>query len=191
MVADNPYNGRWRWWYPAIADWLITNPGGKQEDCAKHLGKHANTVSLIMNSDLFKAYFEERRREYEKGIDHRLRDKMTQVVEASLDNLFKVIDTKREQVPIKMLAEVSTSLLDRLGYAPTSGPTVTIDNSTRQQLVVAPISVNELEEARSVLRAAEAARAAGPRLGAPAVEAELIEGVIEDDEDSSPRIVAS
>lgn len=160
MAANNPYNGRFRWWYPAIADWLIANPGGKQEECARDLNRHVNTISLIMNSDLFKAYYEERRKEWEARHDFKLRDKMHKIADLSLDIMFQQIETKRQSVPIKMLKEISESVLDRLGYTPQTGPQVQITNNNNTAVaVVAPVSVSRLEEARAVLRQAEQNRA--------------------------------
>jgi hypothetical protein len=175
MVANNPYNGRFRWWYPAIADLMIAHPGTKQEDIARQLGKHPNTVSLIMNSDLFKSYYEERRREHADAIDASIRDRLGKVANRSLDLLFESLETKRGSVPIKTLSDISIDVLDRLGYAPKQAPQVQINQNSVKQVLIAPVSVSDLEEARKVLRAAEAARASGPILQVmPPSEAESV-----------------
>src|SRR5678815_5918291 len=38
---------RWRSWYVAIADWMLSHPGGKMGDCAKFLGKSPATLSIL------------------------------------------------------------------------------------------------------------------------------------------------
>src|SRR5678815_4847907 len=44
--VSNPYEGRWRWWYSAISDWMLRNPGGTMADCAAELGRGASTCLL-------------------------------------------------------------------------------------------------------------------------------------------------
>lgn len=63
--SRNPYEGRWRWWYAAIADWMLENPGGSMIDCAHAIGRGVGTVQQISASNTFKDYYAARRAEWE------------------------------------------------------------------------------------------------------------------------------
>lgn len=169
MVANNPYANRWRFWYPEIADWLLENPGGTYQKCAAALGRSSNAVSLIVNTDLFKAYLDERRRERQALRDDELSTKLNRVGNLALDSMISFLEKKRDAVPINTLHQIQNSALDRLGYSPASSPTtqVNIQANGNQQVVVSPISVGRLEEARDVLRRAQEARRDRPEIQSP------------------------
>lgn len=170
LSTPEPFRGsnptsrvKWRWWYSAIADWMLQHPGKTQIECAKALGKNPTTISLIVNSDIFKTYFRERQNTWTREHDFALRQKMTGVVSKGLDNILEQLETKRDKMSTDTLVELTTGVLDRLGYSPKSGPVVHIDQSTNatQNNVVLPGSVTtaDLEEARNALRAAQSIRA--------------------------------
>lgn len=164
MTEKNPYNKRFGWWYPAIADWLLSNPHGTIGDCARALKKSEPTISLIKNSDLFRDYFAVRRREWEERHDFKIREKLHGVADLGLDILLETMKTKRDSVPIARTTEIVTSALDRLGYAPQTGPStqINLQANAGSKVVVAPVTVDRLEEARQVLRRAQAGRATEP-----------------------------
>jgi hypothetical protein len=163
--TNNPYDGRWKWWYAAIADWMIANPGRPLCDCAKDIGRAQNTVYLIAQTDLFKAHLAERRSEWEARHDTGLRQRLHAVAESSLDVLLDTIDKKRDTLGAEQLTTIATSALDRLGYSPQKstplGVQVNLPGS-HQTMVVAPIDPAALEEARSAMRLAQSRRAAVP-----------------------------
>ena len=41
-------NGRWRWWYGSICDYRLDHPGCSNADVAAMMGKHENTISMIV-----------------------------------------------------------------------------------------------------------------------------------------------
>jgi hypothetical protein len=155
-------NGRWTWWFSAIADAMIRNPDKKIKDIAVMLNKHPNTISMIINTDLFKEYLAQRKEAWRHEHDHALRAKMTDVASEGLDIILEQLKAKRTQIPLNAALKVTESALDRLGYAPASAPTVVVDNSVhdnRQQTVqVAGLSAKDLEEARAALRLSEQTR---------------------------------
>lgn len=165
------YNGkiRWRWWYDAIADWMIRNPGGKLSECAKELNKSYTTISMIINTDLFQDYLAKRKTEFQRDHDHAIRSRLTAVAEATLDHMLETIKKQGDQIPLKVLESLSTSALDRLGYAPSSTPSVVVnnnvDNSTKT-VHLPGLSHSELTAARDLLRAAESAKAGSSLLPA-------------------------
>lgn len=181
---DNPYEGRWRWWYSAIADYMIRNPSGSLTDCAREMGKHVNTISQIYRTDLFQEYLAQRKAKYHQEHDYAVRARLTGVVEQSLDLILEVMKTKGNQIPLQRLESIATSALDRLGYAPASSPSVAVnintDNSKKTMVVVPGLTPAALEEARAALRLAEQSKAGSsfsapvpkdpPTLGRPEVE---------------------
>ena len=160
-------NGRWRWWYSAIADLMIRHPEWKMTDIARELNKHPNTVSMIVNTDLFKEYLAQRKVAWAQEHDHAIRAKLTDVVSESLDIVLEQLKTKKSQIGLQAALKVTESALDRLGYAPQSQPQVVVNNApdNRQQTIVA-VTPMDLEAARDAMRKAEQAKT-GTSLGGP------------------------
>lgn len=156
----NPYQGRWRNWYTFIADWIIRNPGGKAEDCAKELHKHVNTIRFIMASDMFQDYFARRKEEWQRHHDYAIINKTTAVAEAALDLMLAKIEKQGDKIPMNLITDVATSALDRLGYAPRTAPSVEVNVNAvdNRKVVMVPISSEALVEARDAIRAAEVRR---------------------------------
>ena len=44
-------------WYDRIIDDMLTHPGTTIADCAARLGRHEDTISTIVNCDLFRARY--------------------------------------------------------------------------------------------------------------------------------------
>lgn len=195
--------GRWRWWYSAIADWMLRNPGGKLEDCARELQKHPGTISQIWRTDMFQEYLARRKEEFHQQHDFVIRSKMTAIAEASLDIMLDTMNKKKDQIPMQRLESIAHGTLDRLGYGPKSAPAVVIDasqNDNRQQVVqVSGLTPQQLEEAREALRLSERLKAgqsfqtsaqplravtldqgAGPSNAVSDVDALLVEGISDD-----------
>jgi len=163
MNPKNPYEGRWRWWYEGIADWMIAHPGGRLQDCARDLNKNSSTISMIINSDVFRDYLAKRRAEWRERHDFALTSKTTKVAEAALDCLLVQLEKKKDQVPINTISEIATSALDRLGYSPqkTQAPSVQVNvqQNNDAKVIHAAVSPEALQEAREALRIAERNRA--------------------------------
>lgn len=178
LKSGSSYGARWRYWYPAIADIMIRNPKASHPEIAKELGKHPNTISIIVHTDMFKEYFHQRREEWRKDHDHAIRAKMTDVGEAALDIVLEQLQSKRSQIPMKVALQAAESVLDRLGYAPVSGPTVVVDNSVHdnrsQSVTVQGLSATDLEEARAALRRSEQMRE-GSSLAPPSTPGPVLE----------------
>lgn len=158
---QNPYEGRWNWWYSAIADAMIRNPSSSLGDIAKALNKHPNTISMIINTDMFQEYLARRKDLWRKDHDFAIVSKVTRVAELALDSVAEHLEKKRDQVQLPIAVEAMTSALDRLGYGPKqqAAVSVSVDNSSRSQTVVIQgVSASALEEARAALRLAETKR---------------------------------
>lgn len=180
--TGNPYTGRWRWWYSAIADEMLKNPKATNPEIAKAIGRSPSTVGFIVATDLFRDYYAKRRAEYSRQHDEAIRNKLLGVAEASLTILTDQLEKKKDQVPIKMVTEIATSMLEKLGYGAPAAPQVVVnntqDNSTKS-VVVTQASLSELEAARQALQLAEARRIdlAPPVAGTVQLEpAEAVDG---------------
>lgn len=165
MGASNPYEGRWRYWYVAIIDWMLANPGRPLKECAAELGRAEGTIYMITETDLFRTHFAQRRAAFTQAHDSELRTKMTALASKSLDILTEVVDKKRDAIPVAHLTNIATSALDRLGYSPNkpaAAPGVTVNLPGSNPTLVTSISREELEEARTAMRLAQQNRAQIP-----------------------------
>jgi hypothetical protein len=158
--ASGPNKPGWRPWYPAIADWMLRNPGAPLSECAKALGKHPQTVNIIARTDMFKEYFARRREEWTQMHDFALVAKTTKVAERALDLMADKLEKQGDKIPMNLLNEVAMGTLDRLGYAPKApGPSVAVNVSNNDnRVVMIPIDANALQEARDAIRLAEQRR---------------------------------
>jgi len=127
---------------------------------AKHLNKHPNTISIITNSDLYREYEAQRKAKFREENDFTMRTNLTGVAVKVLDALDEKLTKARDQIPMPLAVDLLKSSLDRLGFAPQSGPTVQVIANQQNNNVLLPSSVTPsvLEEARIALRAAEAQR---------------------------------
>jgi hypothetical protein len=145
-----------RWWYEALADFIIANPNANQNDMSAHFGRRPATISTVIGTDAFKAYFRQRRNAHAEKLDAEVRHKLFKVTNKSLDHMLEVLDKKRDNIPIEILRRVNDSALKNLGYgisSPPGGTTVNV-NTTPQHVHVA-VSLDDLEAARAALRAAQ------------------------------------
>jgi len=177
---------------------MIRNPGGKLSDCAAEMHRHPNTISQIVQTDLFKEYLARRKEEWARDHDYALRARLTNVAERSLDLILETMKKKGDQIPMQRLESLASTTLDRLGYAPASSPSVVVNNNndSRSQTVVIPgLTPQALEEARSALRLAEQHKAGSSLLASslmpPSHAATLEEGAEILDLRCDPEVGAS
>lgn len=152
-IQPRPYHRtRKRFYYSQMVDWLVANPGGTQNDLAKFVNKSVGTVSAIVRSDMFQAALRQRQEEFSKQQDLLLHNKITKVAVASLDTILSVIETKRGSIPLETLNDVADGALKRLGYGVESKqPAVQVNVQTNNN-VAAPVSIDELNDARALMK---------------------------------------
>lgn len=187
-APSNLYVNRWRWWYSAISDAMLANPSASQQEIAKSLGKNANTVSMIVNTDLFRDYHAQRKQEFQGASDFMLSNKLTKVAEKGLDLLLDVMAKKGDQVPLSQLVAITDSTLKNLGYgAPApAGVSVNVQQNNNPTVVV-PVSAGALSEARDALRLAEQRRRdTPPALGHAPPQQITIQELLEEESDNAP-----
>lgn len=139
-----------RWWYESLADYMIANPTSTQNEIAAYFGRNPATISLVINTDAFKAYFRQRRAQHEAGLDSEVRGKLFKVANKSLDFMLDSLEKKRDSIPLEILHRTTDTALKSLGYgAPApQGTTVNVAAPT----VNVAVSVEDLEAARTALR---------------------------------------
>lgn len=142
------------WYYTAIIDWMIANPGRPLSECAAHVGKAQSTLSIIINSDMFKAALAQRKAEFQARHDFGLIEKTTRIANAGLDAILMTLENKKDKVPLQELNTVTEGALARLGYGvKAQTPSVQVNvNGNGPTQVVLPVSAQDLAEARMALR---------------------------------------
>lgn len=143
-------------WHEAIVDDLLAFPLDKGAVRAKRLGYTESYLNVIVNSDMFKAYYASRRREYTERLNDSLVHKTSEVASKALDLMLEQLDKKRTDIPFATLADVTDKTLTRLGYGVKSGSPVQVNVDAR----AVTVSKDDLASARSALRAVENNRAA-------------------------------
>ena len=150
------------WWYEDIINWMLINPGAKLGDAAEYFGKTQAWLSVVINSDIFKARLEERRKELNGELDDLLVYKMKRVANESFDALMeRILSDDRDKIPIPQLLDIGTKvtdLLDPVGVKRGKGKGNRGDELPQQQVnvqVVVPVTQNALEEARGKIRLIE------------------------------------
>lgn len=154
--ADVKANKPVRWWHDAIIDDMLVFPLDTLATRAQRLNYSVAYLSVIMNTDLFKAAYQQRKQQFSSNMDHALVMKTTQVAAKGLDLLLEAMDTKRAQIPFQALSETVDKTLNRLGYGvKPGGNPVNVQVNTLGNVVGVTVSAEQLAEARMALRAAE------------------------------------
>lgn len=155
--SDIKANRRMRWWYESLADLMIANPKMTQNDLAAHFGRTATTISIIVNSDAFKAYMRQRRDEMSQMLDHSIRSKLMTLTDNTLDVMIDKIDKKKDTIPLQELNRTVENAFKALGYTSDRPQVVVNNNPTSQTTVVVPVSLDDLQAAQQALRASQRA----------------------------------
>jgi hypothetical protein len=141
-----------RWWWTALQDWMIANPGKSLKlATTAHGGPVDVTYATLMNvvhSDLFKAELAQRKATVSLATDIAVVQKTTEIAVLGLDLIHGVMKEKRQSIPLEDLQSITGSALDRLGYGaqkPGAGTSVNV-NVTQQSASVDPTAFREAQE---------------------------------------------
>lgn len=142
-----------RWWYEQLADYMLAHPQALQNDIAAHFGRSAGTISTIINSDAYQAYYRQRRGAYVGALDDRVREKMLTVADKGFDLILDRFDKKRDSIPIDTLNKTVEMALKASGHGQQGGPSTIVNVAPGTQTMVAvPVSLEDLQEAQQALR---------------------------------------
>lgn len=144
-----------RWWHEAIVDDMIAHPTDTLKVRAARLNYSVPYLSIIINSDAFKALYEERRRDFTERLQNGISQKTAEAANKALDIVLETLEKKRDKLPFEALSEFTDRTLERLGYGVkhnSPAPNVNVN------VVAGQVTPEQLADARKALRAAEAGR---------------------------------
>lgn len=153
-----------RWRYDAIIDWRLANPDRPEKECAVAMGYSHATLSMIVNSDAFKARWEQRRRTTSDIIHNAIAEKTARAANLALDVTIEALEKKRGAIPFRELAEFTDKTLARLGYGVQPGGTavqVNVNTNLPPAEVRSRLTTEELREAQARLRGAQVEKLPG------------------------------
>jgi hypothetical protein len=147
----NKANRKMRWWYESLADYMIAHPQATQNEIGLHFGRTPTTISTIIHTDAFKAYYRQRRANYTEQLDAGVRDKLFKLADKSLDQMLATLEKKRDTIPLESLQRASDMALKNLGYGIAAPASTTVNVNTAPTVSVA-VSLDDLTRAREALR---------------------------------------
>lgn len=166
-LAPRYQRTRMLWYYDAIIDYMIANPGATDMEIGLHVRRGANTIYMIRNSDMFKAHWAQRRQGLSELNDLNVVQKTHKVLDASLDAILSTLQSKRDNIPLSRLESLANTSLKALGYGTDHGPAnPAIVNIQQNNTVALPAGVtgDDIQQARMAIRQVEQMKLAPPPL---------------------------
>lgn len=142
------------WWYDRLCDWLLANPEKTLGDAAKEFNVTQSWLSVIKNSDSFKAYYAERSAAYSKELQSAsvatlvgVKEKTAAAAETALDEIQNRLETMGAVMPFSQLLDIAKLNLATSGYtAQSKGPVQQVNVN------IGTVGRDELERARERMR---------------------------------------
>lgn len=150
-----------RWWYEAMADFMMANPNATQNEIAANFNRAVGTVSTIINSDAFKAYLRQRRSVHVEALDQSVRTKMLTVADRGFDLILDRFDKKRDSIPLETIQKLTETALKASGYGQLNAPGVSVTVNAPTTVPVS-VSLADLQAAQQALRNAQSHSLAPP-----------------------------
>lgn len=147
LGRPNRSRERLAFWYDSIIDWMLANPGGSLTKCAADLKRGDSTVRMVVNSDLFRARYEQRKRQQTEFLAEKVTLRSASIAMKALEVLENRLDQTPEKLSSGLVADIANSTLLRLGYGlPTQA------SAAPAQQVQVSVSVDVLKEAQQKMR---------------------------------------
>jgi hypothetical protein len=140
---------RFRWWYDNIIDWMLANPDKPLADCAKAVGRSADTIRTISNTDIFKSRLADRRTDMNLRMADALVELSSSVAMSSLREIQTRLRDNPAKIPLGSLSDIADKALNRLGYG--VAPVVPPPQPTTVNVAI-QVSPNALKEAQENMR---------------------------------------
>jgi hypothetical protein len=140
----------------AIIDLLLVEPTLTQNDIAVRLECHTATVGTLMNSDVFRARYEQRRGARSAALTAAINTRLSRVAFQALELTEEILAQERTAIPLPQLVDVADKALARLGYGPKMAASPAVVMINNQTSVVAPVTPEQLQAARQKLIEAQA-----------------------------------
>lgn len=103
------------WWYEAIVDWELRNPGLYRAECARELNCSESHLSVISNSDSFKEFREMRMVQHRTQVSETIINRLEVVTDKALGKLEGVIDAAGPMTKMTDVSDVAKMGLQALG----------------------------------------------------------------------------
>ena len=152
LPPPDPAKRRFRWWHEAIVDDMLAFPKATLSERSARLGYKPATLSSLMNSDMLKAAYSQRRQALTGRLNESIAHKLNDNADLTLDIMREHLLKKRTQIPFRDVVEANESLLSRIGY---SAPSTVVQVNNMGQGVA---TSDQLAAARAKLRAVEQAQ---------------------------------
>ena len=138
------------WWHESILDWELTYPDKSMGDCAQHFSVSESWLSVIRNSDLYRAYSAKRRADHNSNVSASVIDGVEDLAKISLEVLKSRIDKGRDTIPLPIVTDSCSMALKALGF----GGNTSRGNggSTQVNVVVGAVDGEVLSRAREKMR---------------------------------------
>lgn len=135
--------------HKAIADWLLAHPNEKNlELCAKHFGVSRSWLSIVMNSDVFKEYFESRRRDWESTMMKDIGAQQLDITRKAYERLTDILCD--DETDPRLVFDIATKTSERIFGKPGAAKTTVTEE--RVQEIARPVDAGTLGQARELLR---------------------------------------
>lgn len=160
--------------HEAFADYMLLNPGCRLREMSAVFGYSVAWISTVTNSDMFKAYFAQRRSGVAVSIAQSLPERLAAAAALATERVMEVIERTDDA---EILIDAFDKVLHRYGYAPNAkngaqAANVNIQNNNFF------LDKNELAAARQKLLTAHA--------GQPALPEREVKGELLGDHESVP-----
>lgn len=139
---------KFRYWYDGIIDLLLVDPTLSQKDIAAKMGRHAVTIGMVMNCDMFRARYEQRRGSQSKALQEKINDRISGVAIKALELVEAKLDTRGSTASLPELVDVADTALNRLGYGTKAAPVAASQLTVNVGGATATITREDLEASR-------------------------------------------
>ena len=136
--------------HEAFADYMLINPGCTLREMAAVFGYSIAWICTVINQDMFKAYFAERRGDINASIAEDLPTKLAAAAHLATERLIEVLEKSDDA---DTLIDAFDKVLHRYGYAPNAKGGAQSTTVMNQQNNVFYLNREELASARSQLLA--------------------------------------
>jgi len=101
--------------HESLADWILINPGGTLRDMGAHFGYSPAWLCTVLNSDMFKAYMQTRRKDIIASIAASLPEKLEAAAHLATERIIEVVQKSEDG---DQIIDAFDRILHRYGYAP-------------------------------------------------------------------------
>jgi hypothetical protein len=135
--------------HKAMADWLLAHPNEKNlELMSKHFNVSRSWLSIVMNSDVFKEYFEQRRREWEQVMMKDIGACQLDVTKKAYERLSDILCD--DETDPRLVLDIAHKTHERL-FGKVAASTAQVKEEKVQE-ISRPVDAGTLGQAREIYR---------------------------------------